>query len=86
MDIDIYFIDRRGIVEILGVTDLTGKKRLELERAARPFGIKLVRRPWALCLPVLDSDGCIDERRLAALGASQDTIAWIGTLIEWKER
>jgi hypothetical protein len=72
-------------VEILGIADLTGKKRLELDRAQRPFGIKLVRRPWALCLPVLDSDGCIDERRLAAMGASQDTIAWATTLVVERE-
>jgi hypothetical protein len=70
----------------LGVSDLTGKKRLELDRAAQPFGIKLVRRPWALCLPVLDNDGCIDEGRLTALGATQDTIAWLRVIVEWKER
>lgn len=74
-------------MEILGVSDLTGGKRLELDRAAQPFGLKLGRRPWALCLPVLDSSGRIDEQRLAAMGASQDTIAWATTLvIEREER
>lgn len=69
-------------IETLGVSDLTGGKRLALDRAGQPFAIELVRRPWALCLPVLDDAGRIDETRLAALGASDEVVAWARSLVE----
>ena len=61
---------------------LTSATIRELDRKGEPFVLKTNRNPWAICLPVLNTDGQLDVERAQALGLGDVAVRQLCALIE----
>lgn len=68
-------------MELYRARELRGKVMQRIIRTSQIVGV-VVRYPVGVFIPCLNEEGKLDDGKLAAMGASGETINWLRRMIE----